>query len=171
MKTDVIIRQATSPADMSEVRTLCWAYRDFLEGFSAELKEAVAFAYAKEGFAALLEELSVKHARPHGVILVAEAAGEIVGCGMFHALTPQDVEIKRVFVDSKTRGGGIGAQLSQALIDHARNDGYSRILLDTSRQFIGAQKLYEKLGFRRRGPYSALPPAFEKLLIFYELTL
>ena len=169
--SEVAVRPATIPSDLERVRELCWDYRAYLEGYSDELKSAVAFAYPKEAYAALMVELPEKHARPKGIIFVAEKAGDIVGCGMSHPLNDQDTEVKRVYVAPEARGTGAGSKISRALIDQARADGFSRILLDTSRQFDGAQRLYEGLGFKRRGPYSELPEGFEDYLVFYELTL
>jgi len=167
----VTLRQATSPADIEVVRTLCWEYRDYLINFSDELREAISFVYGKADYTRLLESLEEKHKRPKGYILLAELDGKPAGCGMTQALSDDDAEIKRVFVRQEARKLGVASQLSQALVDQARVDGYKRVLLDTSRQFIGAQGLYEKLGFKQRGPYSELPPGFEKYLVFYQYTL
>ena len=165
------VRQVSEPADLDAVRALCWEYRDYLLNFSDEVREAVSFTYQKETYAALLDVLADKHARPKGIILLAELDGVPVGCGMYHRIGEGDAEIKRVYVRDAARGTGAGLTLSRALIDKARADGYQRILLDTSRQFVHAQKLYEKLGFQARGPYSELPPGYEKFLVFYEITL
>ncbi|WP_300030879.1 GNAT family N-acetyltransferase [uncultured Roseobacter sp.] len=168
---EVVIRQAETPADLQAVRDLCWEYRDYLIAFSDEVSQAVSVTYPQEAYPALMAELADKHARPGGLILLAEKDSQAVGCGMYHAISDGDAEIKRVFMRDTARGTGAGYRLSEALIRHARADGYSRILLDTSRQFIHAQKLYEKLGFQARGPYSELPPGYAELLVFYELTL
>lgn len=167
----VTLRQATSPADMEIVRTLCWEYRDYLINFSDELREAISFVYAEADYARLMASLEEKHKRPKGYIVLAELDDKPVGCGMTQALNDDDAEIKRVFVRQEARKLGVASRVSQALVDQARLDGYRRVLLDTSRQFIGAQRLYEKLGFKRRGPYSELPPGFEKYLVFYQYTL
>lgn len=169
--TRVTVRAVEDDADLKAVRQLCWDYRAYLEDFSEELKSTVAFAYPADAYQALMDALPEKHARPKGIILLAEADGHIIGCGMSHPLNDQDTEIKRVFVSAGARGTGAGKAISRALIDQARKDGFSRILLDTSRQFTGPQKLYESLGFQRRGRYSDLPPGFENYLVFYELTL
>lgn len=169
--TSVTVRAVASDDDLEAVRQLCWDYRAYLEDFSNELKSAVEFAYPADAYQALMDALPEKHARPKGIIFVAETDGQIIGCGMSHALNHQDTEIKRVFVRSEARGTGAGKAISRALIEQARNDGFSRILLDTSRQFTGPQKLYEDLGFQRRGRYSELPPGFEDYLVFYEMNL
>lgn len=171
MTKDVLIRPASTPEDMADVRDLCWDYRNFMMTFSDEVRMGVSMGYPEAEYASLLDSLELKHARPKGLILLAEVDGQSVGCGMYHPLSDEDAEIKRVFVRDTARGLGAGRDLSQALLDSARQDGYRRALLDTSRQFIPARRLYEKLGFKPRGPYSDLPPEFEELLVFYEFSL
>jgi GNAT superfamily N-acetyltransferase len=90
---------------------------------------------------------------------------------MYQPLNGEDVEVKRVYVSDRARGMGAGIAISRILIEQARADGFRRVLLDTSRQFVHAQRLYEKLGFAARGPYSDLPEGYEEYLVFYELTL
>ncbi len=165
------IRQAQTPSDMDAVRALCWEYRAYLLDHGDEVRRAVSVSYALEAYTALMASLEEKHARPKGIVLLAEIDGRAVGCGMTHPLNQTDAEIKRVFVREEARGNGIAATLSQRLVDQAREDGYGRVLLDTSRQFHGAQRLYERLGFRACGPYSELPPGIAELLVFYELSL
>lgn len=167
----VSIRPAVTNSDMTAVKQLCRDYRSFLESYSDELNKATAFAYPAGDFEQLLEDLAEKHARPTGTILIAESLGRVIGCGMSHALNDQDTEFKRVFIRPEARSSGAGKAISEALIEQARNDGFSRVLLDTSRQFHGAQKLYESLGFQRRNRYSDLPTGFEEYLVFYELRL
>ena len=169
--TSITIRAVSTKDDLEAVRCLCWDYRAYLENFSDELKAAVDFAYPAAAYETLMDSLPEKHARPKGIMFLAEADGQAIGCGMSHALNDQDTEIKRVFVSADARGSGAGKKISKALIDQARSDGFRRILLDTSRQFTGPQRLYESLGFQRRGPYSELPEGFEEYLVFYELTL
>ncbi|MEP2640233.1 GNAT family N-acetyltransferase [Roseobacter sp.] len=168
---ELTVRAATSEQDIDAVRTLCWAYRDYLIGFSDTLRPTIETFYPVDDYAALMDVLAQKHARPGGIILMAELDGAPVGCGMYYPLSDSDAEIKRVFVQAGARGTGAGQALSKALIDHARADGYSRVLLDTSKEFKGAQRLYERLGFQARGSYSDLPPGTEDLLVFYEFTL
>lgn len=165
------VRAATSAADLDAVRSLCWEYRDYLVNFDPKHRPMMETFYPEDAYVALMHDLPQKHARPRGVILLAELDGRPVGCGMTHPLNDQDAEIKRVFIRAEARGTGAGQALSQALIDQARADGYARVLLDTSADFKGAQRLYERLGFQARGPYAPLPPGTADKLVFYELTL
>lgn len=166
------VRVAEMPRDLDVVQKLCWEYRDYLLNFSEELRKTAETFYPYDAYAALMEQLPVKHRRPRGAILLIERNGdEPFGCGMIQPLSESDAEVKRVFMRADQRRSGAGQQLSAALIKQARSDGYQRLLLDTSVQFVAAQRLYEKLGFKSRGPYSELPPGTQEHLVFYELEL
>ncbi|ABG32651.1 N-acetyltransferase [Roseobacter denitrificans] len=171
MSPVITIRPARTSDELDDVRRLCWEYRDYLLGFDASMKNIVDVFYPVDAYTALMQDLAGKHARPRGEILLAKRDEHSVGCAMMHALNDQDVEIKRVFVQAQARGTGAGAQLSQALIEQARSDGAKRILLDTNASFTGARRLYEKLGFTQRGPYSEIPEVALPMLVFYELKL
>ena len=167
----VVIRQAVSPADFDAARSLCWEYRDYLLGHSEEVRNAVSVRYSEANYTAIMAGLEKEHARPKGVVFLAEVDGAPVGCGMTHPLSDLDAEIKRVYVRESVRGKGIASQISKALMQQARKDGYKRIFLDTSRLFSHAQKMYEKLGFKKRHPYSDETPEINAFLVFYEFTL
>ncbi|MDW4497600.1 GNAT family N-acetyltransferase [Sulfitobacter sp. D35] len=167
----VTVRPAQSRADFDAVRALCWEYRDFLETFGPEQRRIVRVFYPHDDYAALMDRLEEEHARPRGIVLVAEVDGVISGCGMSHALNETAAEIKRVFMRPEARGTGAAKALSRALIDQARADGFDTVFLDTSQDLLAARGLYESLGFRSRGPYAPVPEHMVPLLCFYELSL
>ncbi|MEW9918716.1 GNAT family N-acetyltransferase [Marimonas sp. MJW-29] len=170
--TGIRIQPAEDPADIEAVRKLCWAYRDFLLGNSPRDREITETFYPTEKYQALMADLPRLHARPKGIILLArDATGTAVGCGMTHALAHETAEIKRVFVTDAARGKGIAAGICEALIAQARTDGYSRIVLDTSKSLAAAQSLYSRLGFSLRGPYQPIPDDVLPDLLFFELKL
>jgi GNAT superfamily N-acetyltransferase len=167
----VALTQAASPAHLTAVRALCWDYHSFLLHNSDIDREITQTFYPKPKYEALMQALPQEHARPQGMILLATLNDQPVGCGMTHALTPQTSEIKRVFVSNNARGTGIAAQICAALMDQARTDGFTQMVLDTSITLKGAQRLYTKLGFTPRGPYQPVPPEMLPNLLFYESTL
>lgn len=170
--TDVVITPAETQADVAEVVTLCWAYRDFLMRLTPQDREITQAFYPEKKYSALMQNLATAHARPNGIILLARTAeGMPVGCGMSHALRTDVSEIKRVFVTEQARGQGIAQRLCTALLDQARADGFRRVMLDTSVSLIDAQKLYMRLGFQRRGPYQDIPAELLPHLVFYERVL
>jgi GNAT superfamily N-acetyltransferase len=165
------IRAADMPRDLPTIQNLCTEYREELLGLGGEIKRAVETLYHAEAWDSLLAGLPEKHARPKGSILLIETEGMPFGCGMIQALSDDDAEIKRVFIQPSAQGKGAGEALSQALIEQAQADGYRRILLDTTKASRGARALYEKLGFKSRGPYADLPDFVLPLMVFYELKL
>ena len=91
-----VIRQAETLADLEAVRALCWEYRDYLMNQSEEVRQAVSVFYGTADYAAIMDTLHEKHARPTGVILLAEDDGKPVGCGMSQQLSATDAEVLMV---------------------------------------------------------------------------
>lgn len=167
--TEITIAHATSPDDLEAVRTLCWAYRDFLLNHTDIDRTITETFYPVPKYTALMDSLATLHARPKGMILLArDEGGAAVGCGMTHALDPQTSEIKRVFVTDAARGTGVAERICTSLVDQARQDGFARIVLDTSKSLHAAQRLYTRLGFATCGPYQPIPDEVFSELVFFE---
>ena len=167
----ITLREATDAMDIAAVQTLCWAYRDELMSLSDADAEITRTFYPEPKYRALMDGLAQAHARPRGIILLAERDGKAVGCGMTHALSRDTSEVKRVFVDPQARGAGVARKLMQALMAQARADGFTRLLLDTSVNLGPARALYAALGFRARGPYQDIPADVLPHLLFFETDL
>jgi GNAT superfamily N-acetyltransferase len=165
------IIDAESPEDFDEVRRLCWEYRDFLLTLGPIDTAIVRTFYPEDKYTVLMDSLEQEHARPHGAIKLALNDDRPIGCGMYHTLEPQTAEIKRVYIRETARGLGAGRELMLSLIDQCRDDGFTRILMDTGVPLRAAQKLYHSLGFRERGPYHDVPEQARGRLIFFEMDL
>ena len=166
------ISPVTSAADLDAVRALCWDYRQVLIDNNPVDLEITERFYPVPKYETLMAGLAQEHARPRGIILLArDAKGLPAGCGMSHALAAHTTEIKRVFVHKSHHGQGIAAQLCTALVDQAREDGFSRVVLGTSTHLPAAKHLYDKLGFARRGPYQPMPEDLLPHLLFFEKSL
>ncbi len=168
-----VIAPAVSDRDLEAVRRLCWAYREFLLNHTPVDRRITETFYPVPKYEALMARLPQEHARPRGIILLAREGpgGKALGCGMTHGLDRRTAEIKRVFVRPEARGRGIAAALCDRLVTQAREDGYARVVLDTSRSLAGAQALYDGLGFARRGPYQKIPEDLLPHLLFFERRL
>ncbi len=59
--------------------------------------------------------------------LVAEHAGQVIGCGSNVELTPRLTELRSLAVAPTWRGNGLGRRLVAALVEKARADGYEQI--------------------------------------------
>jgi putative acetyltransferase len=102
-----------------------------------------------EIFTMTAEELD----RPGLTFYVArDAQGRALGC-----VARQDaqdyVEVKRLFVPSEGRGKGVARALMARLEADARARGCYRVLLETAEALVPAVRLYETLGYVRRGPF------------------
>ena len=169
---DFTINEATTPEDIDAVRNLCWAYRDFLMAASDRDRQITETFYPIEKYRRLMDDLPAIHAAPRGSLLLArDTDGTAMGCGMTHPLDTETSEIKRVFVTDTARGRGMARALCIALVRHAREAGFSRIVLDTFKSLTAAQALYTQLGFAKRGPYQPIPDDVLPDLLFYELPL
>ncbi len=125
-----------------------------------------AAAYARE-----LESLPGEYGPPRGLLLYATAAAEPAGCVALRELDADTCEMKRMFVDPRFHGAGVGRALGDALLDGARRLGYRRMRLDTSLGQAGARRLYERMGFTPIEPYYELPGSLRDWLVFMEREL
>jgi len=166
-----LIRPATLSADIDAVRQLCWDFRDHLMQASSTTAKMAETFYPIPKYTALMTRLEQEHARPQGIILLAEIDGTPAGCAMTHALDERTSEVKRVFVSPQARGLGLARKLMLACMDQARADGYTRMVLDTASSLKPAQTLYDNLGFQRCGPYQDIPAAALPHLVFFEASL
>ena len=84
---------------------------------------------------------------PAGCFLVAYRDGEPVGCGGLKLHGTGPAEIKRVWVDARTRGAGVARQVVGALEARARSAGARAVQLDTNRTLTEAIAMYRRLGY------------------------
>ena len=116
--------------------------------------------------------------RASSEILVAEVGGRIVGCVTFvdglkplsEVDDPDAATVRMLGVAAEARGRGVGEALMQECIDRARRSGRKRVRLHTRTFMTSAQRLYERLGFRR-DPDHDYSPAAGILLFGYVLDL
>jgi putative acetyltransferase len=133
---------------------------ELIEATRAVLREyaqALGVDLCFQNFEQELATLPGEYAAPHGLLLLAFLDGELAGCGGFRPLHeadyPNACEMKRLYVRKAFRRFGIGRLLAQALVDRARETGYSTMLLDTLDDMEAARGLYETLGFEEVPPY------------------
>jgi len=129
------------------------ATRELLREYAASLSIDLCF----QDFDAELASLPGEYAPPAGRLLLALVEGAVAACGAFRALADVDYanacEMKRLYVRPAFRRFGLGRSLAQALLDHAREAGYSVMLLDTLDDMEAARELYASLGFEEAPPY------------------
>ncbi|WP_248724348.1 GNAT family N-acetyltransferase [Seonamhaeicola sp. ML3] len=86
-------------------------------------------------------------------LFVAKEGNDIVGTLtlVFNKIpTGEKAWIEDVVVSGSVRGKGVGKRLTQFAIDYALDKGITKIDLTSSPERIAANKLYQKLGFKKR---------------------
>jgi putative acetyltransferase len=156
-KNRVEIFPATTKKDVREARSLFEEYASSLD-----------FSLAFQDFQEELVGLPGGYAAPGGCLLLAMHQGRAAGCVALRRFEAGVCEMKRLYVRPPFRDLGIGRGLTRAIIEKAREVGYSRMRLDTVPAMKEAQALYESLGFRIIPPncHNPVPGA-----VFLELNL
>ena len=151
-KTSVQLRHPLNDADWLATRTI-------FQEYAASLNVDLCF----QDFDAELAGLPGEYAEPRGALLLAWVDGALAGCCALRPLDTSDYtnasEMKRLYVRPAFRGLGLGRQLSEGILDAARQSGYSCVLLDTLDDMESARALYEDLGFEDIPPYYHNPIA------------
>jgi len=81
----------------------------------------------------------------------------VVGCVALRDNGAGKGELKRMYVESSFRGGGVGRLLLDAAERGAKERGYRMLVLDTLRRLPSALSLYKRNGFKETGPYCHNP--------------
>ncbi len=81
-----------------------------------------------------------------------------------------EAEFRMLGVSESARGRGAGEALVRACIERARGQGLKRLVLSTQERMQAAQRLYERLGFRR-APARDWSPGHGLQLMVYERDL
>ena len=149
------MRSGPEPFDSPDVAALCAAQQKEMHGLYGEAD----IGPARD--AQMFES-------PDGVFLVVrDGGGRALACGGVARLEETRGELKRMYVVPEARGRGLGRLLLDELERHARELGYSSLVLETGDRQEAALALYERSGFVRRRcwpPYDsrALSLCFEK---------
>lgn len=90
--------------------------------------------------------------RDNAEFLGAYLGDRLVGCGGYINYG-EFGELKRMIVDPAARGQGIGRQLLEALEANALAAGLTKLRLETGIAQPEALRLYQRSGYKRRGPF------------------
>jgi len=148
---EIVIRRATA-ADKAMLGRLGAELLRVHHAFDADRFMAPG-PQTEEGYGRFL---AAEHASDDVVVFVADRAGEIVGYA-FGGVEPRSWKELRdvagfvhdVFVIESARGTGTGARLIEAVAEWLLARGVPRVMLWTAEKNAPAQRLFERLGFRR----------------------
>jgi len=110
---------------------------------------------------------------PHVRFFLARLEDLAVGCGGV-ALFDDYAEVKRMYTRPAARGRGVGKALLRRIEDEARGANKLVLRLETGTYQQEAVGLYERMGFRPRGPfgpYAAMPACNIDTSLFFEKVL
>ena len=129
-------------------------YVEDVKGLIREYTEWFGRDLAFQGLDDELEHIGEKYLPPAGRLVVAvDEGGDVVGCVAYHRLDEGIAEMKRLYVTPAGRGHHLGELLARRIMEIARGDGCSRMVLDTVAPLEAAVSLYRKLGFEEIEPY------------------
>jgi len=135
-----------------------------------ELNDVLGAAYeAHQRHGLSIEQLF----EPNVYLFLARLDGLAVGCGGV-AMFDDYAEVKRMYTRPAARGRGVAKALLRRIGDEARRAGRSLLRLETGTFRREAITLYERAGFRPRGPfgpYSAMAPCNIETSLFFEKAL
>src|SRR5262245_29610121 len=135
--------------------------RERIVALLREYEAGIGVSLCFQNFEAEIAGLPGDYAPPGGAMILArEASGpEMLGCVAVRPVPGARglCEMKRLFVRSAGRGGGLGRALAVAAMAEGRRLGYQRMGLDTLPSMTAAQALYRSLGFRHTGISNSEP--------------
>lgn len=115
-------------------------------------------AFLKEAYA--LDRSRAQLADPRIGAWLLETKGEAVGyamagpCGLPHPeVTPACGELKRIYLLPAWQGGGRGSRLLATALDWLGANTAGALWIGVWSQNLGAQRLYERMGFAKVGEY------------------
>lgn len=105
-----------------------------------------------------------------GEIFFAKLGASIVGTCALRKLSEKEYRLEKLAVSSHARGKGIGRQLLQAALEHAKAVGSTKVSLQSAHSLSKAQSLYLSLGFTQvDGPKEG--SALKRVDVFMEKTI
>ncbi len=169
MKTaEYEIAPARWPEDTEQARALLTNYGKYLAS-----SPSGAAAVCIPGYEAELRGLPGRYAEQEADLLLARVKGEGAGCVAIARRVLMDginaAEIKRLWVEPRFRGHGLGRRMVVSAIDWARAHECSAVVLDTVNEAMPeAAELYRSLGFEEISRFNENPLSGVR---FYKLML
>lgn len=106
----------------------------------------VGTAYADEA----LDRMYENYNTPRAAYFLIIEENMILGCAGIAQLENYEgnvCELQKMYFLQEARGRGLGAQMMQVCLEHAKEYGYEKVYLETMPYMKAAQKLYKASGF------------------------
>jgi putative acetyltransferase len=103
------------------------------------------------------------------VFVARDESGRAVACGALRRHDDGIGEVKRMYTLPAVQGRGIGGRILARIEGLAREEGLSRLVLETGHEHHDAYRVYERGGFTRCGPVLHYPDTGWS--VFYEKQL
>jgi ribosomal protein S18 acetylase RimI-like enzyme len=110
-----------------------------------------------------LDDISAAYPPETSLFLVVEDGGALIGAGCLTEEDPQTGRLVRMSVAAAARGRGIGRRLVHELEAEGRRRGYTRLVCETTEDWLDATGLYLATGFTEIGVWDG-DRHFEKAL-------
>ena len=105
-----------------------------------------------------LDDIDAEYFQRGGRFSVLEApGGVIIGTVGIRPVSPGVCELRKMYLDSRWRGRGLGRMLLDHGLAEARRLGFNRVVLETASVLKEAIRLYERYGFRPYKPEHLVP--------------
>lgn len=150
--TLIEIRKVRTESDREVVRTMVWAFVDFLRARYPEMQKEIDAYVANQDIPGQLADFETHFTPPHGECFLALADDAPVGIVMIRPIGGGICDLNRMYVDPQARGLGVGRTLCAAAVAEARALGYTRVQLSALHRHVEALPLYQSLGFERYFP-------------------
>lgn len=86
-------------------------------------------------------------------VVVAYDGKTPIGCGALRKYSPEEIEVKRVFLREEYRENNVGGMLLERLISKSKELGFQRMILETGDFLEASVRLYSRYGFERIANY------------------
>lgn len=125
----------------------------YIKELFLEYAESLGVDLSFQGFKEELKSLPGKYQEPEGCIILASVEDAPAGCVALRKINNEICEMKRLYVRSQFRSLGLGKQLTNLIVEKARELGYEYLRLDTLPSMKIAQEMYREMGFYEIEPY------------------
>jgi GNAT superfamily N-acetyltransferase len=122
------------------------------------LDQFIAEEESQKGFKDL-DDIQAYYFDCHGIFLITEADGQIIGTGAIRQLEEKVCELRRVFLLFEYQSQGLGYRMIMELLRMAREFRYEKIRLETAPVHLKrANALYRRIGFYEIPRYHSTHP-------------